>query len=112
VKKFLMGFAHAGRGIAAGLRGETNLKVMLVLAAAAVSVGLYRGLDPLEWVAVSLCAGLVISLELANTAVERLVDIHSPGHDPRYGRVKDIMAGAVLVAALASAVVGALVFLK
>ena len=111
MRRFLMGFVHAGRGLAAGLQGETNLKVMLAGAAVAVGLGLYRQLDRLEWVAIILCIGLVISLELANTAVERLLDVIHPEHDPRVGRVKDILAAAVLVAAVAAAVVGALIFL-
>lgn len=111
MKKFLMGFVYAGRGVAAGLRGGTNLKVMLVLAGAAVALGLYQGLAQLEWVALVLCFGLVLSLELLNTAGERLIDILCPHHDPRYGQVKDILAGAVLVAAAATAVVGAFIFL-
>lgn len=111
MKRFLRGFLFAGRGIAAGLRGGTNLKVMVGLAGAAVALGLTRGLTRLEWVALVLCCGLVLSLELLNTAGERLIDLVCPHHDPRFGQVKDILAGAVLVAAAAAAVVGALVFL-
>lgn len=111
MKKFLMGFVFAGRGIAQGLKGERNFRVMLAVAAVAVALGFQQGISRLEWVAVVLCVGLVLSLELVNTAGERLVDILSPEHDPRYGRVKDILAGAVLVASMAAAVVGILVFL-
>jgi diacylglycerol kinase len=111
VKKFLMGFVFAGRGLAAGLRGGTNLKVMVVLGSAAVALGIQQGISRLEWVALILCIGLVLSLELLNTAGERLIDILCPDHDPRYGMVKDILAAAVLVAAVAAAVVGVLVFL-
>ena len=110
MKKFLMGFVHAGRGIGAALRRELNLKVMLAVGAAAVGLGLYRGLSRLEWVAVVLCLGLVLGLELMNSAGERLVDMVSPGHDSRAGLVKDMLAGAVLVASVAAAVVGVLVF--
>lgn len=111
MRKFLMGFRHAGRGVAAGMRGQRNIKVMLVLAGAAAALGWYRGLSRLEWAVIVLCIGLVLALELLNTAGERLVDILCPDHDPRYGLVKDIMAAAVLVAAAAAALVGALVFL-
>lgn len=106
-----MGFVFAGRGLAAGLRGGTNLKVMVVLGSAAVALGIQQGISRLEWVALILCIGLVLSLELLNTAGERLIDILCPDHDPRYGMVKDILAAAVLVAAVAAAVVGVLVFL-
>ena len=111
MRKFLMGFVFAGRGIGAALDGELNIKVMLVAAAMAVALGLQQGIDRLEWVAVVLCIGWVLALEILNTAGERLIDILSPGHDPRFGRVKDILAGAVLTASVTAAVVGALVFL-
>lgn len=111
MKKFLMGFVFAGRGLAAGLRGGTNLKVMMLLGSAAVALGFQQQISRLEWVALILCIGLVLSLELLNTAGERLIDILCPRHDPRYGQVKDILAGAVLLAAVAAAVVGAFIFL-
>ncbi|MCU0353219.1 MAG: diacylglycerol kinase family protein, partial [Cytophagales bacterium] len=54
--------------------------------------------------------GLVWAAEAVNTAIERLVDFVSPGHDPRAGAVKDIAAGAVLIISIAAAVVGCIVF--
>jgi diacylglycerol kinase len=54
---------------------------------------------------------LVIAAEGLNTAVETLVDFISPGHDPRAGKIKDLTAGAVLVTAIGSIVVGFLIFL-
>ena len=110
--RFLRGFVHAGRGIGAAFAGELNIKVMVVIAAGAVVWGWYRGLTPVQWALMTLCIGLVLALEIFNTAAERLVDILSPGHDPRYGRIKDLTAGAVLVASLAAAGVGWRVFLS
>jgi len=84
---------------------------MLAVAVAVILLGYLFGISRLEWILVALAMGLVLALELVNTAGEKLVDILSPDHDPRYGQVKDILAGAVLVAALAAAIMGALVFL-
>jgi diacylglycerol kinase (ATP) len=109
--RFLTGFVHAGRGIALAFAGELNIKVMVLMAAGAVAWGWYRGLSSSQWALITFCIGLVLSLEILNTAAERLVDILSPGHDPRYGRIKDLTAGAVLIASIAAAVVGLLVFL-
>ena len=107
---FLKGFVYAWRGVAAGASGR-NFRVMLGAAGAATILGYFLGISRVEWVLVTLTMGLVMALELLNTAGEKLIDILSPGHDPRYGMVKDILAGAVLVAALVAAVAGALVFL-
>lgn len=106
---FLKGFVFAWRGIAAGARGR-NFRVMLVVAVAVIISGYLLKISSLEWSLVMLATGLVLGLELINTAGEKLVDILSPDHDPRYGMVKDILAGAVLLAAAAAAVVGMLIF--
>ena len=48
--------------------------------------------------------------ELFNTAIESLVDLVSPEYDEMAGFAKDVAAGAVLVAAIAAAVIGAIIF--
>ena len=111
MEKFLKGFRFAGRGLTAGLRGQVNIKVMLFMAAVAVALGVVLKINPAEWALITVVIGLVLSLELLNTAGEKLIDILSPEHDPRYGRIKDILAGAVLVASVAAAVVGGIVFI-
>ncbi len=106
---FFNGFVYAWRGITAGVSGR-NFRVMLVAATAVIILGILLGISRLEWALVILAMGLVLGLELLNTAGEKLVDILSPDHDPRYGMMKDLLAGGVLIAALAAAVVGTLVF--
>jgi diacylglycerol kinase len=48
--------------------------------------------------------------EALNTAIECLTDLVSPEFHPLAGKVKDISAGAVLIAAIGAAVVGAVIF--
>jgi diacylglycerol kinase len=111
MRGFLKSFVHAGHGVAAGVRGCRNMQVMLAAALLALVAGLLLGIGPGAWCAVVAAMGLVLAVELVNTAGEELVDILCPDHDPRYGRVKDLLAGASLVAAAAAAVVGLVVFL-
>lgn len=106
---FLKGFVYAWHGLAAGARGR-NFRVMLVCEVAVILLGYFLDISAAEWALVVLAMGLVLGLELVNTAGEKLVDILSPAHDSRYGLVKDILAGAVLIAAVAATVVGALIF--
>jgi len=110
VKAFLRSFVHAWRGLRTGARGR-NFRVMLGLGAAAGLAGAAVGLGRGEWALLTLAAGLVLAVELVNSAGEALVDLLHPDHDPRAGRVKDLLAGASLAAALAAAIVGLLVFL-
>ena len=107
---FLKSFVHAGRGLAAGARGR-NFRVMLAAGVVVALLGARLGLTASQWTAVTLAAGLVLAVELVNSAGEALVDLLHPQADPRAGRVKDLLAGASLVAALAALVVGLLVFL-
>ena len=83
---------------------------MLGVAFAVILLGYFLKISTIQWCLVSLATGLILGLELINTAGEKLVDILSPDHDPRYGQVKDILAGGVLVAAAGAAIVGLLIF--
>jgi diacylglycerol kinase len=77
-----------------------------------IAAGFYYNIGEGEWLAIMLAIGLVISLELMNTAMEHLVDLVSPAYHEKAGRVKDIAAGAVLVASAAAGVVGVMIFWK
>ena len=103
-------FGNAFRGVAFAIQSEAHVRIDLVVTVAVVGAGLYFDLTTSEWCSIALAIGLVIASEILNTAIERLVDIVSPEHNAAAGRVKDIAAGATLVAAGCSVVVGVLVF--
>ena len=109
MRAFINSFLYAWAGIRTGARGR-NFRVMLAVAVVTVGLGAWQGLAAWEWAAVFVCCGLVLGLELVNSAGEALVDALAPGQDPRYGRVKDLLAGASLVAAVFSAAVGVVIF--
>lgn len=110
MKRFIAGFAFAGKGIASAFRGQLNLKVQAAIAIMVVPLGLVFRLTTWEWCCLLLSVGLVLSMEIVNTAIERLVDMVSREHHPVAGQVKDIAAGAVLVASIIAATVGLLIF--
>ena len=92
------------------LRSEENARLHAIATFAVVALGLSVGLSRLEWLAITLSVGFVWSLEAANTAIEALCDVVSPERDPRIAKVKDVAAGAVLIAAITALGVAALVF--
>ena len=102
-------FADAGRGIALLLANEPNARLHAIATVAAVALGLWLGLSAAEWCWIVFAIALVWVAEGLNSAVEALADAVHPERDARVGIAKDLAAGAVLVAALASAVIGALV---
>ena len=103
-------FVYAFAGIASAVRGERNMRIHLLAAVAAVSLGAWLGLSACEWTAVVVCCALVMSLECLNTAIEAAVDLASPDIHPLAKKAKDCAAGAVLIAAIGSAIVGCIIF--
>lgn len=75
-----------------------------------VVVGALVGLSALEWAAVVLCIGVVLAAEGINSAIEALCDRVSPDYDEAIKHAKDLAAGAVLIVAIMSVVVGLLIF--
>src|SRR5438045_9211088 len=90
---------YALRGVRFML-AERNCQVLAAATVAVVAAGVYFRLAALEWCAVIGAATLVWVAEGLNSALERLVDLASPGFHPLAGQAKDIAAGAVPLAAL------------
>lgn len=103
-------FGHAFRGVAAALRSEVHLRFHATATVVVIGLGFYFDISRTEWALVALAVGTVWTAELVNTAVEALTDLVSPEYHPLAGKAKDVAAGAVLLAALAALVIGALLF--
>ena len=101
-----LGVAFAGLRLV--FRREKSFRTQSALAAGAALVLVVLRPGP-GWAAlVALSAALVLALELANSALEYLVDHIHPAHAREIGAAKDAAAGAVLVASLAALIVGGL----
>lgn len=111
IGKRIKSFAFAFRGIFKAFRTEHNLWIQSSIAIVVVFLGFYFQIPSNEWVLVILAIGLVLTAELFNTAIESLVDMVSPEYDKMAGFVKDVAAGAVLVAAITAAVIGSVIFI-
>ncbi len=109
-KKQLRSFVYAWRGIRSCVGKEQNLSFHLIATVVVVIAGFGFGVTRTEWLVIVLCIGMVIAAELFNTAIERVVDLASPGRHPLAGSAKDIAAGAVLVCAAAAAIIGLIIF--
>jgi diacylglycerol kinase len=106
MRRFLASVRYALSGIALAVRKERNMRIHLIATAVVVLLALWIGLRPVEWAVLLALFGLVIGLELVNTAVERVVDLVSPERKPLAKEAKDAAAGGVLAAALFAAAVG------
>ncbi|MEK4424553.1 diacylglycerol kinase family protein [Solibacillus sp. FSL K6-1523] len=110
VRKFFRSFTYALQGILTAAK-EQNLRFHLVSALIVVIAGFVTGLSLTEWLILTLIIALVIGAEMFNTAIERVVDLTSSEIHPLAKDAKDVAAGAVLVFASASVIIGLLIFL-
>lgn len=110
VRKRLQSFIYAFRGIKWLLKTQHNAWIHIFAAFVVIAAGFWFSLTLTEWALVVLATGIVFSAETFNTAIEQLVDKISPGYDEMAGKIKDLAAGAVLLAAITAAVVGIIVF--
>lgn len=110
-RKQIRSFGYAWHGIWCCIGKEQNLSFHLIATVLVIGAGYFFQITRTEWAIVLLCIGIVISAELFNTAIEKLVDLVSPQRHPVAGQVKDIAAGAVLVCAFTAMIVGLIIFL-
>lgn len=112
MRAFFKSFACARQGLFHAYDNQRNIKILSCCAVLALLLGPACGLSIAEMAVVILACGLVLALEVANTAFESLADALHPQRHPAVGRAKDIMAGAVLMASLFAAAVGLVLFGK
>lgn len=108
--KFLKSFVYALKGIVTALRTQQNMRIHLAAVVLVTTAGIFLQLSAIEWSVIALTYGSVLVAEMVNTAFEILVDMISPEHNEQAGMVKDVAAGAVLLAAIIAAVVAVYIF--
>lgn len=104
-------FRPALAGLLWALKTQRNLQVHAAATILTVAFGVWLKIAPWEWCVVILAAGMVLTAELLNTALEVLADRVTQEREDAIRRVKDAAAAAVLLAALAALSVGLLIFL-
>lgn len=109
--KFLRSFGFASEGVLHGLKTERHLKFHYFAATFVIIAGILTGLTKTEWFVVIILIGGMLSLELMNTAVERVVDLITSERHHLAKQAKDLAAGAVLIYAIVSAIIGLMIFI-
>ena len=102
-------FRYAFQGWFYVLRTQRNAWIHTVVAFAVLIVGIWLGLPARDWAVIILTIAMVFAAEFMNTAIEAVVDLASPEIHPLAKVGKDVGAAAVLVAAIASVLVGLLI---
>ncbi|NDV47167.1 diacylglycerol kinase family protein [Paludibacter sp. 221] len=110
MNKRIKSFGYAFRGIWKAFATQPNMRIHLIVAVLVVICGFLFRISTIEWMFCLLCFGLVFGAELINSAIESVVDLASPEKNKLAGDAKDMAAGAVLVCAIFSAIVGLIIF--
>lgn len=103
-------FVYAYKGLCRFLSSEHNARLHLLATVIVIILGLIFDIEKMEWLALILVMGLVWITELLNTAIEKIVDEVALERNPKWAFIKDVAAGAVLVAGMLAVLAGLLVF--
>lgn len=104
-------FGYAFQGIFNTIRTERNIKIHCAAAILVTIFGIWLQISKTEWIICFILFGLILALELVNTAVEATVDLFTEERKPLAKKAKDAAAGAVLIVAIFAAVIGILIFI-
>jgi len=109
--RLIWSFVFALNGIKQCVLKESNFKIHIFCTVVVIIAGYYFNISSVEWMLVLLCTALVLSMEMINTAIEKLCNVVHREIHPGIKLTKDISAGAVLVSAIAAAICGAIIFI-
>ncbi|MEH7111965.1 diacylglycerol kinase family protein [Neobacillus niacini] len=104
-------FSFAITGIKTALWSERNMRIHFLVSLLVIGCALFFSISQLEWLFVIFAIGGIFSLELINTAIERVVDLITKEYHPLAKQAKDIAAGAVFIYAITVVVIGIIIFL-
>ena len=104
-----VGFAL--RGALLLIRTEASIKIQVALAVLVTIAGFYYQISNTEWILQVLAISLVVGIEGANTAIEKICDFIHPDFDERIGFIKAVSAGAVMLVSIGAIIVGLIIYL-
>ncbi len=110
IKRF-KSFKYAFNGIKILILKEHNSRIHLFAAIVVMVAGFYFRISKMEWIALVIAISMVVTVEIFNSMIERTCDIISPERRESVKEIKDMGAGAVLIASVFALVIGLIIFL-
>ncbi|MGS2726509.1 diacylglycerol kinase [Psychroserpens sp. BH13MA-6] len=107
----LKSIGYAFKGALYLIKTESSIKIQVVIAILVTLAGFYFDISKTEWLFQIAFIGLVMSLEGVNTAIEYLSDFVHPDMHASIGRIKDIAAGAVFIAAVSATIAAMVIYI-
>jgi diacylglycerol kinase (ATP) len=110
-KARLKSFVCAWEGIVSFFRWEHNAQIHLAITFLVLVLSVTLGVNKWEAIAVVFSIAFVWVTEMINTAIEKTLDFISVQIHPQIKLIKDIAAGAVLIASVSAVIAGAFIFI-
>ena len=111
LKRFLKSFHYATEGIHYALMHDQNLVVHFIIACAVILLSIVLDVTPFEMGILGVTILVVISTEMINSAIEKMVDLITKEHRAEAKIAKDVSAGMVLLTSIGAIIIGFLIFL-
>jgi diacylglycerol kinase len=108
--KFIASFGYAFSGLWYALRTQRNIRVHVFIGTCAIILGMILRIAAVEFAMIFVAITGVFIAEMFNTVFELCIDLASPGYHPLAKIAKDVAAGAVLLSAILSIIIGLLIF--
>ena len=104
-------FQYSARGIVRVALTQRSFRIQLLIFVLTVIAGFIFHISNTEWLFIILISGMVLSLEMINTALESIIDLMIEEYRIHVRHIKDITAGAVLVSSLVALIGGLIIFI-
>ncbi|HYF71153.1 MAG TPA: diacylglycerol kinase family protein [Ohtaekwangia sp.] len=110
IKRHLLSYKHAFRGIWLAFRFEPNMLIHAIAGLAVTLINYLLEINKTDWLITLILIGIVWAAEIFNTAIEKLADRVTKDHDPLIAQAKDLAAGAVLVVCIIAVVCAGIIW--
>lgn len=111
IKRIINSFKYAFNGLIDTYKTEQSVWIYIPVSLLVILMGFYFKINTVEWLVILLVLGVILSLELINTALESVVDLVTDKYHPLAKKAKDTVSAAVLVFAVASVIIGLIIFI-
>lgn len=111
-KRFYKSFKFAWNGIFQSFKTERNFQIHVYISSIMIILGFYLEFTIVDWIVILFLIGGMLALELMNTAIEHVVDLITEDYNPIAKAAKDAAAGAVLVYAILSVIIGVILLVR
>ena len=111
IKRTINSFKYAFNGLIDTYRTEQSVWIYIPVALLVILAGFLLKISTFEWLIIILILGIILSLELINTALEAVVDLATDKYHPLAKKAKDTVSAAVLVFAITAVIIGLIIFI-